>query len=261
MTNVTLSNTMGEAQTQIRLKTKAKNEVKFHHIINYRQFKEEFGKKGETELQFLVKFYAARLLIEKGCSQIYVNPLIEAYQSSQVQREMKVDVCGIHNIGFILAFCETKQPTPELYKKLGFLASIKNVQIILLYPFTIPTNAILDHFPPEHQNKFSIEQVPWLDNDLEDSFQEALEFINLLCNETRVKMLLPLLKKTKRKGEYRAQINPKLVYENIANLMAHNLLHELSRNEYTLTPIGKQILGEYLAFIQRIKRTLKDFKR
>ena len=74
-------------------------------------------------------------------------------------------------------------------------------------------------------------------------------------------MLLPLLQETKRKGEYRARINPKLVYANIANLIEHNLLHELTRNEYTLTPIGKQILGEYLAFIQRIKRTIKEFER
>ena len=85
--------------------------------------------------------------------------------------------------------------------------------------------------------------------------------INLFCNETRVKMLLPLLKQTKRKKEYRIRINPKLVYENIANLMEHNVLRELSSNEYTLTPIGKQILGEYLTFMQRIKKTLREFER
>ena len=96
---------------------------------------------------------------------------------------------------------------------------------------------------------------------MEDTFQEAMEYINLLCNETRVRMLLPLLKETRRKGEYRARINPKLVYENIANLIEHNLLDEFSRNEYTLTPVGKQILGEYLAFIQRVKRTIKEFER
>ena len=112
--------------------------------------------------------------------------------------------------------------------------------------------------PPEAAAKVSIEQVPWLDTDLETAFQEAMEFIGLLCNETRVKMLLPLLKQTRKKKDYRVRINPKLVYENIANLMEHNFLHELSSNEYALSPIGKQILGEYLTFIQRIKYALKD---
>jgi len=250
---------MGEAHLQ--LKTKAENEVQFRHILNYQLFRDEFGEKGEPELLFLEKFYATRLLVEKGCNKVYMNATLVAQSRDEAQNEIKVDVCGVHGDDFILAFCETAQPSINIYEKLEFLASINNVKIVLLYPFTMDIGAILDRFPPRYADRFSIEQVPWLDDDLEGAFQEAMEFIGLLCNETRVKMLLPLLRQTRRKSEYRERINPKLVYENISNLMEHNLLHELSSNEYALTPVGKQILGEYLTFVQRIKKTLKEFER
>lgn len=250
---------MGEPQLQ--LKTKATNEVQFRHILDYRLFKEELSERGESELLFLEKFYAARLLIERGCNKIYVNATLATQSPTEERNVVKVDVCGIHDDGVTLTFCETTQPTIDLCNKLSRLATRNDVQILLLYPFTIDASAILDYLSPETADRCSIEQVPWLDDNLESAFQEAMDVINLLCNETRVKMLLPLLKQTKRKREYRIRINPKLVYENIANLMEHNVLRELSSNEYTLTPIGKQILGEYLTFMQRIKKTLREFER
>ena len=259
MGNVTIGNKMGEPQLQ--LKTKATNEVQFRHILNYRLFKEELSERGESELRFLEKFYATRLLIERGCNKIYVNATLATSSPTDKRNGVKVDVCGIHDTGVTLAFCETTQPTFTLRNKLNWLAASKEVQILLLYPFTIDASTILDYLPPETAGRCSIEQVPWLDDTLENAFQEAMDVINLLCNETRVKMLLPLLKQSRRKREYRVRINPKLVYENIANLMEHNVLHELSSNEYTLTPIGKQILGEYLTFMQRIKKTLREFER
>jgi hypothetical protein len=247
---------MGEMQ--LKLKTQAKNEIQFRHILNYRAFREEHSEQDESELHFLEKFYAARLLSERGCDKIFVNATLTTQPSTDGKNEIGVDVCGITENGFILALCETTEPTAELHAKLEFLAAIGNVDILLLYPFTIDAHTILDLIPPDAADKFSIEQVPWLDTTLETAFQEAMEFIGLLCNETRVKMLLPLLKHTRKKKDYRVRINPKLVYENIANLMEHNVLHELSSNEYALTPIGKQILGEYLTFIQRIQHALKD---
>jgi len=186
--------------------------VQLRHIINYQRFKNTFREKDETELYTLEKYYATRLLIEKGCTQIYVNALLIARFPPDDVRKLTVDVCGIHNEEYMLVFCETAQPTTRLYKKLEFLTSIKAVQIILLYPFTVNASTLRDQLPPKQIGKISIEQVPWLDDDLEDAFQEALEFVGLLCNETRVRMLLPLLKETRRKGEYRTRINPKLVY-------------------------------------------------
>ena len=252
---------MGEVVPQLQLNTSRENEVQFRHVINYQRFKNKFGNTSGVELNNLEKYYAARLLIEKGCNRIYVNAVLAVRFSDDVARELKIDVCGIRDEGYILVFCETARPSIDLHRRLEFLATIKPVEIVLLYPFTVNSRSILDSLPAKHIDKISIEQVPWLDDDLEEAFQEAVEFISLLCNETRVRMLLPLLKETRRKGEYRVRINPKLVYENIANLMEHNLLHEFSRNEYTLTPIGKQIFGEYLTFIQRVKRTIREFER
>jgi hypothetical protein len=245
----------------LHLKTEATNEVQFRHILDYHLFKEELSERGESELLFLEKFYAARLLIERGCNKIYVNATLANQSQADERNGVKVDVCGVHDDGITLAFCETTQPTITLYNKLNRLVARNDMQILLLYPFTVNASNILDYLPPETAYRCSIEQVPWLDDNLENAFQEAMDVINLLCNETRVKMLLPLLKQTKKKREYRIRINPKLVYENIANLMEHNVLHELSSDEYTLTPIGKQILGEYLTFMQRIKKTLREFER
>jgi hypothetical protein len=246
---------------QLRLQTSGNNEVQFRHAVNYRRFKTQFGKNDEAELRTLEKYYAARLLIEKGCNRIYVNAVLMVRFPERTARELQIDVCGIRDERFVLVFCESARPTGDLYRRLEALASITNVEIVLLYPFTVNSGTILDPLSPQYLDKVSIEQVPWMDDDLEDAFQEAMKYVNLLCNETRVRMLLPLLKETRRKGEYRTRINPKLVYENLANLIDHNLLDEFSRNEYTLTPIGKQILGEYLAFIQRVKRTIKEFER
>ncbi len=250
---------MGNDQ-HVKLLTKAENEVQLRHIVNYQAFKEAFTRKNESEVRLLEKFCAARHLIETGCSQIFINTILRLSPSNNALYNLPVDVCGIQDNDFILAFCQTTAPYTDR-EKLALLASIHNVRIVLLYPFTADPTTIRQHIPPQHADKITIERIPWIDDKIEAAFQEAIELINLLTNQTRVKMLIPLLKQTRSKGEYRLRINPKLVYENLDNLLERNLLHELPRNEYTLTPIGKQILGEYLTFIQRIKNTLRTNKR
>lgn len=255
-----MGNTMGENQSPLKLQTKAENEVQLRHIVNYQAFKEAFTRQNESEIRLLEKFCTARLLIDKGCQQVFINANLHVPQTKNVLRNLPIDVCGTRDGEFVLAFCNTTKPFIDR-EKLALLASIHNVKIVLLYPFTANPTTIRHHIPQQYADKIIIEQIPWIDDEIEDAFQEAIEFINLLTNQTRVKMLIPLLKQTRSKGEYRLRINPKLVYENLDNLLERNLLHELSRNEYTLTPIGKQILGEYLTFIQRIKNTLRTNKR
>jgi hypothetical protein len=251
---------MGENQSPLKLQTKAENEVQLRHIMNYQAFKEAFTRQNESEIRLLEKFCAARLLIDKGCQQVFINANLHVPQTKNALQNLPIDVCGTRDGEFVLAFCNTTKPLIDR-EKLALLASIHNVKIVLLYPFTANPTTIRHHIPQQYADKIIIEQIPWIDDEIEDAFQEAIEFINLLTNQTRVKMLIPLLKQTRSKGEYRLRINPKLVYENLDNLLERNLLHELSRNEYTLTPIGKQILGEYLTFIQRIKNTLRTNKR
>jgi hypothetical protein len=70
-------------------------------------------------------------------------------------------------------------------------------------------------------------------------------------------MLLPLLEAPQGKKNFREGINPKLIYENVPLLRAHKLIDELSDDLYDLTPIGKTILGEYLAFVEKVRDLLE----
>jgi len=250
---------MGEPQS--RLHTTAANHVQFRHLLDYRRFRDELSERGDSELLVLEKFYAARLLIDRGCTHVYVNPTYLPSPPTTNRNGIPVDVGGLHDAGVILAFCETTPPTLALRNKLTPLATKTDVRTLLLYPFTVDATAIYAHLPPGSATRCSIEHVPWLDDDVTYAFHDVIALLNLLSNETRVKMLLPLLHQTQRKREYRQRINPKLVYENIATLLNHNVLRELSTDEYTLTPIGKQVLGEYLTFLQRIKTMLKKSER
>jgi len=81
--------------------------------------------------------------------------------------------------------------------------------------------------------------------------------MDLLCNETRVKMLLPLLEHPQGKRKFREEINPKLIYENVPLLRTHKLINELADDLYDLTPMGKTILGEYLAFVEKVRDLLE----
>jgi predicted transcriptional regulator len=82
--------------------------------------------------------------------------------------------------------------------------------------------------------------------------------MDLLGNETRVRMLVPLLERPHGKRHYRAEINPKLVYENVTSLLTHRLIDELDDDTYGLTTIGKQIFCEYMAFVERVRRVLEE---
>jgi predicted transcriptional regulator len=92
-----------------------------------------------------------------------------------------------------------------------------------------------------------------------DALEEALSLLVFLGNRTRVKMLLPLLRHPGRKRHFRMQINPKLVYANLSTLKARKLIDELSEDEFALTSIGSQIFGEYLTFVQKVRRLLGEY--
>jgi predicted transcriptional regulator len=82
--------------------------------------------------------------------------------------------------------------------------------------------------------------------------------MDVLTNETRVKMLLPLLEQPQGKRHFREDINPKLIYENVPLLQTHKLIDELSDDLYGLTTMGKMILGEYLAFVEKVRHLLEQ---
>ena len=245
------------------IKVDPKNIVYPKHAIDYKAFKEKFRKDEENELCSLEKFYATRKLIEQGYSRIFVNAKIILPTTNEDEKIILTDVCGELDGHITIAFCESTQLTKELYNKLKVVGSIENISVILLHTFKEDLNTLIQWFSEYFQSgKFSYERVPWLSDELEEVFDDALNLITLLGNRTRVKMLLPLLKKSRRKRHFRMRINPKLVYANISTLMIHGIVDEYTKNEYALTPIGRQILCEYLAFIQKVKKTLeKDDRR
>jgi DNA-binding PadR family transcriptional regulator len=81
--------------------------------------------------------------------------------------------------------------------------------------------------------------------------------VELFANQTRVRMLTPLLEKQFRKRDYRRVINPKLIYENLANLLESGIIDETEDESYRLTGLGSDLLGEYLTFLERVRRVIE----
>ena len=244
---------------KLQVETKSNSLVQPKQTIDYKAFEDKFRKSKETELQTFEKFYAVRHLLEQGCSRIFVDvSLITSVGNGDKQILLSADVCGENDGEILVAFCETMRPTKRLIEKLETLAAAENARAVVLYPFTIDTTNLIQRFPSLFETgKFTLEQVSWLNDESEDVFKNALDLVTLLGNRTRVRMLLPLLSEPRRKSHFRMHVNPKLVYENISMLMSHRLVEELVENEYDLTPIGKQVMGEYLAFLHKVKKILE----
>jgi hypothetical protein len=146
-----------------------------------------------------------------------------------------------------------------LIKDLELIEEAENSKAVVVYPFKVDSGPIDAKFRDAVNNgKLMIEHLNWSDRSLERAFREAVELMDLLCNETRVKMLLPLLQRPQGKKHFREEINPKLIYENVPLLRTHKLIDELSDDLYDLTPIGKTILCEYLAFVEKVMNLLRE---
>ncbi len=110
------------------------------------------------------------------------------------------------------------------------------------------------------KGKIEVETLGWFDDTLEEALRETLRTIELMVNETRMRMLAPLLGKSAVKKEFRARINPKLVYHNIAELSKAGILDEPTQGTYELSQMGETVLAEFLMFLERTRRTLNDQK-
>jgi hypothetical protein len=177
----------------------------------------------------------------------------------RTERVLNVDVCGIDRGNLNLVFCETGPVKESLLRSLELVEGAENANATLLFPSRIDTSGIAERFPEAIQSgKFEVERLPWRERAIDRTFREALEIIGLLGNQTRVRMLVPLLESPHGKRYYRAEINPKLVYENVASLLTHRLIDELDDDTYGLTMAGRQIFCEYMAFLERVRRVLEE---
>jgi len=120
----------------------------------------------------------------------------------------------------------------------------------------------IDHELPEldrehfKEGKVVVEPLGWFGDQLDKTLQETLRLVDLLGNETRMRMLAPLFRKTGAKKEYRTSINPKLVYKNLTAFLETGLVDEVEHGSYELSELGKSIMADFIGFLERTRRTL-----
>jgi len=231
------------------------------HVLDYEAFREDFRTEDdESELHLLEKFHAARNLSKAADVDTYVDAVL--FDPGRHGRRLTADLVGVREKGLTAVFCETVPPDEALMRDLEMVDESENSKAIVVYPFKIGADSIEAKFHSAMDTgKFVIEHLNWRDRGLERAFREVLELMDVLTNETRVKMLLPLLEQPQGKRHFREEINPKLIYENVPLLRTHKLIAELSDDLYGLTSMGKTILCEYLAFVEKVRGLLEEEKR
>ena len=231
------------------------------HVVHYAAFREDFRtQEDESELHLLEKFHAARSLSQGSDVDTFIDAVL--YNPEKHSDRFTPDLVGVSDEGLTAVFCETQPPGESLLKELEMVDGADNSRAVVLYPFKVDTGSIDDKFGDAVETgKVVIEHLNWRDRGIEKAFREAIELMDLLCNETRVRMLLPLLEAPRGKKHFREEINPKLIYENVPLLRTHKMISELSDDLYGLTPIGKTILGEYLAFVEKVRDLLQKSEK
>jgi len=227
------------------------------HVVNYTTFREDFrARKDESELHMLEKFHAARSL-SQNVGDTFVDAIV--YDPSKHSSRLSADVVGVEEGELTAVFCETEPAGESLIRDLELVDEAENSKAVVVYPFKVDADSMEEKFRDVvDAGKVVIEHLNWRDRGLERAFRETLELMDLLCNETRVKMLLPLLERPQGKRHFREEINPKLIYENVPLLRTHKMIDELSDDLYGLTPMGKTILCEYLAFVEKVRHLLEE---
>ena len=132
---------------------------------------------------------------------------------------------------------------------------------MILSPEEIAPDLIEEQVPGAlDTGKLKIETLGWFEDTLERNLQQTLHTIELLVNETRMRMLAPMLQKSALKRDFRARINPKLVYHNLTALSEAGIVDEPVEGTYELSQLGKTVLPEFIAFLEKTRKTLDDYR-
>jgi len=227
------------------------------HVLDYAAFRQDFGvSEGESELHLLEKFHATRILSGNEDVDTFIDPVL--YDPEHHDRKVTSDVAGVEDGKLTAVFCETKPPGKELLRDLHVIDEAENSRAVVVYPFRVNSSDIDANFKEAvNSGRFVVEHLNWQDRVMEKAFRQAIELIDLLCNETRAKMLIPLLERPHGKKDFREEINPKLIYENVPLLRTRRIIAELEDDLYDLTPLGKSIMGEYLAFVEKVRKLIE----
>jgi DNA-binding transcriptional ArsR family regulator len=132
---------------------------------------------------------------------------------------------------------------------------------LILSPEEISPDLIEEEVPGGlDMGKLQIETLGWFEDTLERTLQQTLRTIELMVNETRMRMLAPLLQKSALTRDFRARINPKLVYHNLTALLEAGIVDEPVEGTFELSQLGKTVLPEFIAFLEKTRKTLDDYR-
>jgi DNA-binding transcriptional ArsR family regulator len=188
----------------------------------------------------------------------YLDPLLKAEDDEST---IQADVCGIKNDEMIVAFCSAGLPEDSVWRSVQLVSRSQNARSLILSPEEISPDIIEEEVPQGlDMGKIQIETLGWFDDALEQTLQQTLRTIELLVNETRMRMLAPLLQKSALKRDFRARINPKLVYHNLTALSEAGIVDEPVEGTFELSQLGKTVLPEFIAFLEKTRKTLDDYR-
>ena len=239
-------------------KSKETQRVSPQDILDYNTFARRHQRPTEkSELRQFERFHAARHLISQEMDT-YLDAKLTHDDSS---RTMTVDVCGVKNGTLTAVFCQTAGLDEPLARSIETINKAQNASAVILLPRELDQPALKESMRTAlERGKVTMEVLGWFDDTFEDTFRETLSLIELLGNETRMRMLAPLLEKSEAKRNYRTRINPKLVYHNIAALSDAGLLDESNEGTYDLSQFGKTIVAEFITFLEKTRKTLDESK-
>jgi len=200
---------------------------------------------------------ASRMLLSNGFDT-YLNPVMRRDDDNST---IVADLCGIKKEEIIVAFCSASLPEETVWNSIRLISQSQNARSLILSPEEIAPDLIEEEAPGAlNRGKVQVETLGWFDDTLERTLQQTLRTIELLVNETRMRMLAPLLQKSALKREFRARINPKLVYHNLTALSEAGIVDEPVEGTYELSQLGKTVLPEFIAFLEKTRKTLDDYR-
>ena len=174
---------------------------------------------------------------------------------------IKADVAGVKNGEMIVAFCSASLPEQSVWSSVRLISQSQNARSLILSPEEISPDLIEEEVPRGlDMGKLQIETLGWFEDTLERTLQQTLRTIELLVNETRMRMLAPLLQKSALTRDFRARINPKLVYHNLTALSEAGIVNEPVEGTFELSQLGKTVLPEFIAFLEKTRKTLDDYR-
>ena len=227
-------------------------------VLDYETFARRFHESQDIRgLKLFEKYITASKLIREGYDT-YLDP---SFKPSNNTPSFHADAGGLKDNEILVAFCPTAEPDREIWSSLKEVSESDNARALIISAHGVDDETIDEKIPGAiGKGKIRIESLGWFDDTLTETLRQTLRTIELMVNETRMRMLAPLLGKSALKKEFRARINPKLVYHNIAKLSKAGILDEPSQGTYELSRMGETVLAEFLMFLERTRRTLDDQK-